>query len=338
MKAHETNPTRTLMQMINGYRLTQMIHVAAKLEIADLLKNGAQHSNDLARATGTDSSSLYRLLRALAGAGILSMSEEENFSLTPLGELLRQDSPASLWGWAITSSEPSVWQAWGDLLYSVKTGETGFRHVHGISNWEYREKHPEANAIFNQALASGSRARANALVKYTFAPAHLIVDVGGGHGTNLAAILVKNPALRGILFDQPHVTSGAMETLRSAGASDRCEIIGGDFFKAVPAGGDIYLLSYIIHDWDDDSAIAILRNCQQAMANRGRVMLFERIVPQNPQDGLGAFLADLNMLVNTGGRERTTDEYQTLFAKAGLDMVRVVPLDSDHAIYEAKRV
>ena len=328
----ETNVTspphtrQTLTQMINGYWKSQMVCVVAKLGIADLVADGPKSCAELAKSTGTHAPSLYRLLRALASLGIFAEDDRGRFGLTPLAEPLRTAVSDSLRGWAVFAGDVETWRAWEQLLYSVRTGEAAFEHVWGMPNWEYRTRNPEANAIFNAAMISSSSRRIGPVIAaYDFSGIRTVVDVGGGHGAFIAAILSAYPTMRGILFDLPHVVAGAQPLLEAASVADRCETMGGSFLEAAPAGGDAYLLSKVIHDWGDDRAAAILMNCRQAMGAHSRLLLVETVIPPGNTPHPGK-LGDINMLVaNVGGRERTEAEFRTLLTTAGFTLTRIVP-------------
>jgi hypothetical protein len=328
MTANELSPRDTLWRMTNGYQVSQAIHVAATLGIADLLKDGPRSADELAEATGTHASALYRILRALASVGVFAEQSDGRFGLTPLAEHLRTDVPGSLRSWAMLIGRPYYFTTWGHLLHSVKTGEPAFPHVYGMPAWEYRASHPEESALFDGAMTGLSLAEAEAVVRsYDFSEIGVLVDVGGGKGALLAAILAANPALSGILFDQPHVVADAKDLLERAGVADRCEVVDGDFFKAVPGGADAYLLKSIIHDWDDASAIEILRKCRAAMADSARLLLVERgIRPANEPDP--AKFIDLMILVMLGGRERTAEEYERLYTEAGFKVTNTIHTSS----------
>ncbi len=309
-------PSVALRHLIDGFQVSQALHVAATLGIADLLADGPRTSDDLAAATETHPRALYRVLRALASASVFHEEAERRFSLTELGECLRSDAPESLAGWAAFIGRPYYWQAWGDLLHSVRTGENAFRHIHGTDPWSYRARHAEESAIFDRAMTGVSRQNTqSAVVAYDFGQFRRIMDVGGGQGALLAAILAKHPHVSGVLFDQPHVVSRAERTLQAAGVIDRCEIVGGDFFVAVPEGGDAYLLRAVLHDWEDAEAAAILRTCRRAMGPDARLLVLEWVLA-GPNEGRAAKFSDLNMLVSPGGQERTREEYAALFEAA----------------------
>lgn len=328
-----------LQRLLLGYRVSQALYVAATLGLADLLRDGPRGSDALARATGTDADALYRVLRFLAGVGIFAEVAPRRFALTPLGAGLRADLPGSLRPHALLHLDPSHWRAWGALPHSVRTGETAFDHVHGVDNFAYLAAHPDFAAIFNAAMTSNTAASGAALTEaYDFSGLARLVDVGGGHGRLLATVLRAHPTLRGVLFDRPEVVAGAAATLAAAGVAGRCEIVGGDFFAAVPPGGDAYVLRQIIHDWDDDRAVAILSNCRRAMPESGRLLVVERALAPDHRRALPVLHLDLQMLVLLGGRQRTDDEYGALFAAAGFHLAQVVPLGdaANYCVYEGR--
>jgi hypothetical protein len=327
-----------LGRLVTGGQLAQAISVAAMLGIADLLAGGPRTSDDLAKATETHPGALYRLLRALASAEVLAEEDGRLFALTALGEGLRSDAPEPLGAWAAYLGQPYYLQAWMNLVHSVRTGESAFPAVHGMGAWEYRNEHPEEGEYFDRAMTDLSRsANRGVLEAHDFARYGTIVDVGGGHGALLAAVLARHPGVQGVLFDQPQVLAGAAPILEEAGVADRCRIAGGSFFDAIPDGGDAYMLKSILHDWDDAEATAILRNCRRAMPEGGSLLVIERdLGPAN--EGLNAKLSDLNMLVMLGGRERTVDEYSALFEAAGFRLVEAVPTKGWLRVLEATPV
>jgi hypothetical protein len=324
-----------LGRLVDGFRVTQSIYAAVDLGIPDLLADGERSSDDLAEASGADAPTLYRLLRALASLGILHESDGRRFALTELGQPLRADAPGSLRDWVKLSGRDYFWRTWGNLTSSIRSGENTFRSLYGQSVWEWRTTHPEESAIFDAAMRSTTlAANAAILAAYDFGRFGTVVDIGGGTGTLLASILEAHPATRGILFDQEHVVSGAEPVLRAAGVADRCEVVGGSFFSSVPEGGDTYVLKWIIHDWEDEDCVAILRTCREAMAPEAVVLVIERDLGP-PNENAVAKISDLNMLVMPGGRERTEEEYGQLFAQAGLSHVSTALATSGHALMEA---
>lgn len=321
-------PRETLLRMVFGYMASQVIHVAARLGIADLLQGGAKTSEELAAATGTHAPSLRRLLRALACVGVLAEVEPGLFELKPLGAALRSGAPDSARSLAMLFCDDSVWRSWGDLHHSVKTGETALERVVGMGPFEYFARNPELSVTFNEAMAEDTRNVAPGVAAgYDFSHFGTLVDVGGGNGTLISAILEATPGLRGVLFDTPAGVEAAPEALEASGVAERCRVIAGDFFESVPGGGGACILKSVIHDWDDDRAAAILRNCRGAMPREGRLLLVEPVLPPRVESAeiTGVVMSDLNMLVCAGGRERTEAEFRELFAAAGFELTGITP-------------
>lgn len=332
--------TAAMMHLIAGFRISRIIYAAARLGLADLLTEKPADSAALAAVTGTHAPSLYRLMRGLASIGILAEDEQHRFSLTALGNSLRSDVPDSLRAWAIFSLGDEHFRAWGELMHSVRTGDVAFDHVFGTDVWTYRAAHAEHASIFDQAMAQLAKTYESGLVvAYPFASFDKLVDVGGGDATLLIAILRANPAMHGVLFDLPHVAERARERISRASLSQRCEVIAGDVFAAVPPGGDAYLLSRVIHDWDDEHAVAILAACGRAITAHGRVLIVERPVAARATvspEARSSSLSDLTMLVMNGGRERTETEYRELLDRAGLALARTVPIPTGASVLEAR--
>jgi O-methyltransferase domain/Dimerisation domain len=326
---------RQMLQLLNGFRVTQALYVAAQLNLADILKDGPQTAEALATTTGANADALYRVLRALASLGVFEEGPEGQFALTPLAALLQQDHPYSTRAQALFfGDEP--YRAWGGLYDSVITGANAYERVFGAPHFEYLAQHPDQNEIFNQAMSASSRQAAMAIAgTYDFSAAGTVVDIAGGQGVLIAAILRASPALRGVLFDQPHVVENALPLLEAAGVADRCELASGDFFASVPSG-DIYTLRHILHDWDDERAIAILRSCAKAMAPGGRTLVIESVIEPGNDPSPAKFL-DLMMFVMNGGRERTAEEYRRLFAEAGLRLTRIIPTAGAESLIEGER-
>lgn len=338
MEQDNPRPSVAMKRLIDGYQISQALHVAATLGIADLLKDGPRSSDDLAATTDAHPGALYRMLRALASVGVFAEDDDRRFALTPLGDCLRSDAPEPVDGWAAFIGRPYHWQAWSEMLHSVKTGENAFQHLHGTDVWTYRASRPEENAIFNRAMTALSRRNAQAIVAaYDFGRFRRVVDVGGGRGALLAAVLARHMETRGVLFDLPHVVANAAALLRDAGVADRCEIVGGDAFAAVPDGGDAYMLRAILHDWDDAEAAAILRSCRRAIGPEGRLLVLEWLIGP-PNAGRDGKFSDLNMLVSPGGRERTREEYAALFAAVGFRLTAVFPTAIGLAVIEGAPV
>ena len=329
----ETPPPLIMLQMIAGFWISRAIYVAAKLGIADLVKDQPKTAAELARETGTHAPSLYRVLRALASVNIFAKDNDGRFRLTPLAATLQSDAPGSLRYMAITELGEEHYPAWEHVLHSVTTGEIAFDHRFGMPIWEFFEQNPENAAIFNNAMSNVTAGVNDALLaSYDFSQINKIVDVGGGHGGLITAILEANPNMKGVLFDAPSVIEGARQNLPSE-IQERCELVGGDFFKSVTDGGDAYILKWIIHDWDDEQSVAILKNCHRAMVPSGKLLLVEAVIPQSDEPSFGKFI-DLNMLVMTGGRERTEAEYRNLLAAAGFELTRIVSTPSPFSIIE----
>ena len=321
--------------MMAGYWLSQAIYVAAKLGIGDLLKDGPKGSGELAQAAGADPRSVYRLMRALASAGIFRAREDGCFEMTALAAQLQTGVSGSMRAMVIALGEEH-YRAWGELLYSVKTGEAAWNHVYEMGIFEYFARHPGAGRKFAEAMTDLTAQISRAVtLAYDFSAISTLVDVGGGHGTLIRAVLGANPKMRGILFDGPAVVEAGQKQIEAAGLSERCQTVAGDFFKSVPAG-DAYILKSVIHDWDDDRAAMILRNCRRAMAPEGKVLLIEMIVPSGDEPSFTKLL-DLNMLVISGGRERTESEYGALLAAAGFKLTRIVPTMSAMSVIEGEK-
>ena len=324
-----------LARLIDGFRVTQTIYAAVELGIPDLLADAERDVDDLAETSRADPSALYRLLRALASLGVLHETDGRRFSLTELGRPLRSDVPGSLHGWVRLNGRDYIWRSWGNLAGAVREGANSFRMLHGADVWEWRAEHPEESAIFDEAMMSLTAAgNAAILAAYDFGRFGKLVDVAGGNGTLLGAILAAHPHLLGVLFDQPHVVAGAEPVLRAAGVADRCEIVAGSFFESVPERGDAYVLKSIIHDWEDEESVAILSACRRAMAPDGRVLVVERDLGA-PNESPAAKLSDLNMFVMPGGRERSEEEYAELFERAGLRHTGTTVAANGYAVVEA---
>ena len=329
----EAPPYLRMLQMISGFWISRAIYIAAKLGIADLVKDQPKTAAELAQATGTHAPSLYRVLRALASVHTFTEDDRGRFHLTPLAATLQSHAPDSLRYLAMTELGEEHYPAWEHVLHSVKTGEIAFNHRFGMPVWEFFERNPENAAIFNNAMSNLTAGLNDGLLaSYDFSSIGKIVDVGGGHGGLITAILQTSPKMKGVLFDAPSVIEGAKQNI-SAELRERCELVAGDFFKSVPDGGDAYILKWIIHDWDDEQSVAILENCHRAMAPSGKLLLVESIVPPSDEPSLSK-LVDLNMLVMTGGRERTEAEYRKLLRTAGFELTRVVPTPSPSSVIE----
>jgi SAM-dependent methyltransferase len=321
-------PATTLARLISGAQVARMISVAAELGIADLLESGPRTCDDLAAITATHAPSLYRLLRALASVAIFAEDGDGRFGLTPLADLLRASADGSMRGLALFQNDEWYWQVYRDLPYSVRTGLPATEHLWGHGLFGYFASHPEAADVFDRGMAS-RHAETNAALAsaYDFSGIETLVDVGGGNGSLLATLLAAHPSMHGVLFDLPRVVEGAAERLAELGLAPRCQVVGGSFFERVPAGGDAYVLSNVLHDWHDDRAAAILREIRRAMGGHGRLLVVnEHVIPPGNAPHPGK-RGDITMLL-IGGRERTAAEWQQLFAQAGFVLARIVPLSS----------
>lgn len=312
-----------LREQIMGFRATQMIHVAAKLGLADLLAVGPRSVEQLAAAAGAEAQALHRLLRALASLGIFAEDPAGEFVLTPQAELLRSDVQGSLRDAALLYGEDWLWQAYGNMTHSVRTGAPAFTKTHGQPFYGYLHAHPRAAVRFNAAMTGFSSHETAAILEaYDFSNARTVVDIGGGHGALLAALLRAHPQMSGTVFDLPSVVAGAASALSELGIAERARTVAGDFFDEAPAGADLYVMNSVLHNWDDTDAGRILSTCRAAMAPEARLLVIERVVPEGNAPA-EAKLFDINMLVVAGGRERTEPEYRRLFEQAGLALTRV---------------
>jgi hypothetical protein len=315
-----------LLELIFIQRISQSIYVAAALGIADLIADEPKSAEQLAKATGVQAASLRRIMRTLTGFGVFAQDGSDRFALTPIGEFLKADVTGSLHPAALFFGGEDGAQTEGLLLHCVKTGETAYEKLFGKTDalFDRFQKDPVAAALFNATMTSFSTLHLTGLLDaYDFSGINRLVDVGGGHGRNLAEILKRHPKMRGVLFDMPHAFEGGQQTIAQAGLSDRCEVVSGDFFKSVPSGADGYLISRVIHDWDDEKSIAILKVVRRAIAPDGRLMLLETMLRPG-QRSLYPLLSDLNMMLRTGGCERTEEEYRSIYRAAGFELTRTV--------------
>jgi predicted O-methyltransferase YrrM len=331
-----TRETLTEIVDSNHFSRLALLYVMVKLELAEALHSEPQTSDALAAAHGAHPEALRRVLRAVASLGLLIENEDGSFALTDLGQVLRRGTPES-----IRDGVMLEWELWiparTGLLTAVRTGESALSQVFGESLYERLNHEPDIARTFDAEMIAISRDSAAALLAaYDFAPSANIIDVGGGAGALLAAILQAHPHATGVVFERPEVLASTRDYLAAAELSDRCEIVGGDMFVAVPVGGDTYVLSHILHNWDDAHCVQLLQNCRAAMAPEGRIVIFEHRMPERVTGPDRAFEADVNMLVITGGRQRTEAQYRALLATAGLELTRVVPTAAFRRVFEAK--
>jgi O-methyltransferase domain/Dimerisation domain len=324
-------PHERILAITAGFWQSRALAVAAELELADLLAAEPLHIDVLASQTKTHAPSLFRLLRALESVGIFSQVSPMVFANTPPSECLRKDVPNTQWAWVRTqlSMGSGVYEGWSGLGGSIRTGDTAFDQVLGCGFWEYYRRNPKAGAIFNEAMRLIGKHNSPEVARaYDWSRFPVIADIGGGIGSLLVDILNAYPSCRGILFDEPAVVQQAM-------SHKRLEPIGGDFFQSVPAGADAYVLRWIIHDWSEAEAVALLGNVQEAMKPGARIILLEELIPETPELVPGKWI-DVLMLAITGGRERTKNEYSELLAAAGLELEEVIPTAGPLSILVAK--
>jgi hypothetical protein len=318
--------------------MSQVLAVAAELQISDILANGPKRVDDLARITACDPSALHRLLRALTSLGLCTQGPDDSFSAAPLGSLLQTQCSHSLRNWAIWWGKYQ-WHVWSNLQHSVRTGESARKLITGSDDFAHLPNDAEAARVFNHAMAEFTAlVAAEVLALYDFGGVQSIVDVGGGHGAMLAPILSRYPACRGIILDLAHAQTGARHTIKAAGLESRCEFESGDFFKSVPRGAHTYMLKAILHDWDDEQCRAILRNCRKAISETGKLLIIERVLPDHIEpcsQHLALARADLNMLVALGGRERTEREFEGLLRRSSFKLVTVISTELEYSILEA---
>jgi hypothetical protein len=331
-------PPAVMFTLIMGRWVSHLIYVAAKLEVADHLKRGSRTVEELATATEVQAPALYRVLRALASLGVFAETKDKRFKLTPLAVTLQKAVPGSMHAAALMFGEKYWDDAWAQLLHGVKTGEIPFLKAHGVPAFEYLEKHPDSLKIFGETMTNVSSTENPAIAAaYKFSGIRTLVDVGGGNGSLLASILKANPKLKGVLFDLPSVSTRAKQDryVTAKGIAERCAMESGDFFEAVPKGGDAYIMKRTLHDWDDERCAKILANCCTAMREKGRVLVVDAVISPGNHPDRGKLL-DMQMLI-IGGRERTKQEFATLFRDAGLKLIRIVPTKCPLSIVEGVR-
>jgi len=325
-----------IMQLSTGYIASTCVYLAVKLRIPDLLAAAPRPVSDLARERGVNEDALYRVMRTLVSLGVFEEKAPRTFANTLTSTILRTETPGSMYDMALWMSDPFHFQVYANALHSLRTGQPAVEQTVGVPVFEYFPKHPEESEIFNNAMTMFSAMVIPAVLEvFDFSGIGTLVDVAGGHGRLLTSILQKYPSMRGVLFDLEHVLAGARAAIDSLGLSDRCRAVSGDFFKAVPSGGDAYIMKHIIHDWDDERAATILKNIRSAMNPGGRLILLESVVAPGNQPDF-AKLIDLEMLLMPGGRERTEQEFRELFARAGFELTRITPTKSPLSVIEGR--
>jgi predicted O-methyltransferase YrrM len=327
-----------LLDLITGKWRSQAVCAAAELGIADILKDGPRSTLEIARAIDASEDAVYRLLRALASVGLFSSLPGRSFALTSLGRYLQSDVSGSLRGFARLAGHDVTWRPWGQLAYCIKSGNPGVDHVFGVGIFDYMKDHPDVAAVLNDGMTAVTLAQAAAVVDaYKFSDIDTLIDVGGGHGLLLAMIAKAYPAMRGTLFELPHAVEGARRLLQDEGLAGRCTVVAGDFFDVIPSGSDAYIMKHVIHDWNDERALRILRNCHRVMRPGGKLLVVDRVIAPGDAADPNKFV-DLEMLVLThGGRERTQREFQAMYDQAGFDLVRVVPTRGPISVIEGTR-
>lgn len=327
--------------LITSYSLSQIIYVSAKLGIFDMLAEGERSSEELAVTAQAHPGALYRFLRGLACIGLLQEERKNVFALTSRGRHLLSSDPHSLHMGALMCGEEQ-YRAWGEALYAVKTGKPAFDHIYGVPAFDYLSRQSTAGQIFNATMASSAaRERTAVLATYELSDCEKIIDVGGGDGTLVASLLQRYPNLRGALLDLPPVVKKAEQTLQAYGVADRCDVIPGNFFESIPAHYDVYIFSRVLHDWDDASALNILQRCRESIPESARILIIERIMPDHPISGgevdratFKAIMNDLNVLIMTGGRERSSEDFAGLLAEAGFRLARTLSTTYSTSILE----
>ena len=331
-------PQLVLYQMSIGHYVSRALALAAKLGLADLLADGPRHHAELARSTGTHAPSLNRVMRLLASVGVFDEQEEGRFALTPLGDALRAGVPGSMRASVMLFAGTRIQDSWKELEYCVKTGEPAYRLRGATDPFDALLRDPEETANFDAAMADFTRLAAIAVAAaYDFSSLGSVVDVGGGNGALLIGILRAHATLAGTVFDRPEAAERARQQIADAGLAERCQAVAGDFFAQVPGGADAYMLKHVIHDWDDARATTILANCRRAMSPTGRLLIVEGVYPARIDQSLesrGAAANDVNMLVNTGGRQRSESEFHSLFEAAGFRLTRIVPTPARVSVIE----
>jgi ubiquinone/menaquinone biosynthesis C-methylase UbiE len=336
MADRKPTPSQQLVGMITSYWHSMAIHVAAKLKLADLVKDGPKSAEQLAQATKTQPQALYRLLRALASVEIFAEDAQGRFGLTPMAECLL-DVHGSQRAVAVMMGDEHF-RSWGDLLYSIQTGKPAFDHLYGKPIFDWLAQHPDEAKIFDAAMTGFHGPETQAMIDaYDYTGVNTLVDIGGGNGTVLRAVLSKNPGMRGILYDLPGVIERAKQNLADAGLADRCQTIAGSFFESAPPGGDAYQMRHIIHDWTDEQCHTILTHIRRVIPKEGKLLVIEMVVKPRNEPQLAKWL-DLNMMAIPGGKERTEAEYRDMYAKAGFQLTRIVPTPTEVSVIEGRPV
>ena len=331
----EAAAAQQIMQLSTGYIASTCVYLAVKLRLPDLLAAGPRSAAELARELNVNDDALFRVLRTLVSLGLFEEKNPRTFANNLASSMLRSATPGSMYEMALWMSDPFHFRVYANALHSVQTGQPAVEKTFGIPVFEWFPKNPEESDVFNNAMTMFSAMVIPAVLEvYDFNGIGTLVDVAGGHGRVLTSILEQYPSMRGVLFDLEHVLAGARPVIESRGLSNRCRTVAGDFFTAVPEGGDAYIMKHIIHDWDDERATVILKNIRTAMNRGGRVILLDSVVPAGSQPDFSKII-DLEMLLMPGGRERTEQEFRDLFDRAGFELTRIIPTKSPLSVIEA---
>jgi len=323
-----------LDRMITGYWISQAIYAAAKFNVADHLTQGPASVDTIAAAESAHPDALYRLLRALASVGVFAETEPRVFTLTPLADQLRGDAPGSKKALALMSGDEQF-RSWAEIEYSIQTGKKAFDKVYEKPIFDYLGEHPDKAKIFDAAMVGIHGRESNALINaYDFAGIDVLADIGGGNGSQISGVLKHHTNMKGVLFDLPHVIERAQEPIAADGLTDRCQLVSGSFFESIPPGADAYMMRHIIHDWDDEKSLTILKNCHRAMSADSKLLIVESVIPAG-NEPFGGKLLDLVMMLIPGGKERTEEEYRLLLGQAGFELSRVVPTETEISVVEA---
>jgi precorrin-6B methylase 2 len=332
--ANSLSLAMTLRQMFTGYWISQSIYAVAKLGVADLLDSSPRGVEQIARSLSVNENTLYRIMHTLASYGLFEEGPDRHFRLTPLGTLLQTDVPGSMRSMAIWNGE-LPYRAWGAVMHTLETGEPALKHALGMKLFEYLSQDPESRRVFDEAMTGLSMQVSRAVVSaYDFSGIDRLVDVGGGQGTLAASIRAAHDQRKAILFDLPPAVENARKQVELAGLASRCEVAGGDFFEAVPAGADCYILASVIHDWDDEHSLRILKQCRRAMDRGSRLLLVECVLPDSSEPVFSKLL-DLQMLVVTGGSERTERQFKDLLTAAEFRVTQVIQTTAPECVIEA---
>jgi ubiquinone/menaquinone biosynthesis C-methylase UbiE len=335
-EAGAASTDETLIGLLMGAWATQAVATAARLGIPELLAAAPRSAGEAAAELELDPGATYRLLRALASLGVLDRRADGRFANTAVGERLRGDAPGTFKDAFIAETDSVHWRSWEKAADAVRSGRPQPQEVFGLAAFDYYSQNLSEGEQFGKAMRNVSRFAAAAVLEaYDFSGVRTVMDVGGGNGSLALAVLEKHPAMKGTIFDLAYIESKAKQGIQAAGAAPRCRFEAGDFFQAVPEGADLHMLKFILHDWTDEECVRILRCCRESLEPGGRILVVEMLVPEEIRPDF-VMLMDLNMLVMTGGRERTAKEFEKVLSDAGFDTTRVIPTKSPFSLIEAR--